>query len=305
MATDAGSKQPVASAETAREAFHLERFAWGGPDRLELAGRFVGLREAPGDAPVLVVRGPEREHRLPAVPETWPGPPTDGEPWEVAFAWQEAPEPFSTAQLELGADFVVALPEPVAKRPRFRNNVVEVQRAVEPEPAPAPPAPEPAEEQAPSTPDAPAAADGGADRLRLHTELLTAEQRVHELEAQAEQARSELAHARQTLASEQQRHAADAERFREGIAQVRESAEQAMAAEREAGARLQAEADEARAAAKTLRERVAELEREQQTAQADLEVLTAARDAADSVRADAERLLSGLETLRGSLGGNG
>src|SRR5215203_3952105 len=51
---DGGRDQPAAAN---RERFELERFGWGAPDRLELSGTFVGLRETDPGPPVLVLWG--------------------------------------------------------------------------------------------------------------------------------------------------------------------------------------------------------------------------------------------------------
>jgi hypothetical protein len=83
----------------------LERFAWGGPDRLQVSGKFTGLGEVPPDAPVLVVCGPQRTHRLPALPDSLSGSREDGNPWSAEFAWQEPPVAFEEATLELGPDW--------------------------------------------------------------------------------------------------------------------------------------------------------------------------------------------------------
>ena len=66
---------------TQRMTFELERFAWAGPDRLEVSGTFAGLRHAPDDDPVLVVSGGDGSHDLVAVPGSLSGPPEDGRPW--------------------------------------------------------------------------------------------------------------------------------------------------------------------------------------------------------------------------------
>ena len=101
--------------------FELERFAWGAPDRLELSGRFIGLPDVSAEAPVLVVVGRDRVHRLPAVPDDDAGPPEEGRPWRAAFAWQDAPVAFDFAELQLGSDIVVELPKPDLARSRFRR----------------------------------------------------------------------------------------------------------------------------------------------------------------------------------------
>ena len=103
--------------------FELERFAWAAPDRLELSGRFIGLPDVSADAPVLVIVGDDRVHRLPAVPDSLAGPPEEGRRWRAAFAWQGPPVAFDVAELQLGSDLVVELPEPQPRRARFRRGM--------------------------------------------------------------------------------------------------------------------------------------------------------------------------------------
>src|SRR4051812_24439165 len=174
--------------------FALERFAWDAPDRLEVSGWFSGLRGAPAEAPVLVVRGSERTHRLPAAATGSPTPPEDGQRWWAAFTWQEMPEAFQGAKLELGGDLSVELPEPRPDRQAFGDNVLVVRGEVAgPPKATEPPAP-----------------SGAAERLRLETRLLTAEEETRELRATAERSGEELARARADLEAERERRAADA-----------------------------------------------------------------------------------------------
>jgi hypothetical protein len=115
------------------QTFTLERFAWDAPDRLAVSGWFSGT--APADAPVLVVHGAERKHRLPAVPDSFPSSLEDGRPWRAAFAWQGTPAAFDVAELELGADSVVELPRPGSSH-GLGDEVLEVRRPhAEPEDA--------------------------------------------------------------------------------------------------------------------------------------------------------------------------
>jgi hypothetical protein len=202
--------------------FELERFAWGAPDRLELAGRFVGLASPPADSPVLVVRGAERTHRLAPAPDAAPGAPEDGRMWRAEFVWREMPEMFDTAQLQLGGDVTVELPAPGDPRPRS----VEVRR----------------------TRTEAAAPTAGANRLRLEAELLAAREEAGELRAAAERAEQDLARARTDLAAEREGRAADAERFREGLARVQRSAEAALSEANDAVEALRAEVEVATAA---------------------------------------------------------
>jgi hypothetical protein len=168
--------------DRAHETFALERFGWEAPDRLELCGTFAQLRDVPLETPVLVVRGAERAHRLPAVSDGAAAPPEQGRPWRAEFAWQEAPEAFDGAQLELGPDLLIELPAPGASsEPR----ILDVRRT---SPV-AEPAPEPA---------------SGANRLRSALaaigEALDAEQQeADQLRAELRDARAELDDARAEL----------------------------------------------------------------------------------------------------------
>lgn len=278
--------------------FDLERFEWAAPDRLQVAGTFSGLTDAQG-SPALVLRGAERTHRLSAVGDARP--PADGEPWMATFAWREPPEPFESAELQVGSDVAVELPKP-------RTGHFEAQRLEGRHAAP--------EE---------AAADGAGsatERLRLQGDLLAAQEEALEARALAERAMEELSRAHQDLDAERERHAADAERFREGLATVRASAEEALAAERRAAAELReqlAAAEAARADAQTtiaaLQERLETLEHahedhdqlraEVEQARVQMEAARSRRETAQrqagEARDEVERLLERLKALHDAL----
>jgi hypothetical protein len=277
--------------------FELERFAWGGPDRLQVSGRFNGLGHVPPGAPVLVIRGPERTHRLEALPDSVSGSVEDGSPWSAEFAWQEPPVAFDTATLELGPTIVVELPEPGAKRRWIRGQNLEVRtpaRHVDD----AGPVPE---------------------RVRREAELLAAHEEVRELRAAAERAREELTRARADLASERDRHAGDAERFRDGLASVQQAAAEALAMEQSAARQAEAALRETRMAIEAkdaeMAQLRAQLEKEEAArikAESDARTaaralrdhqagLREARRAADKAAADGQHLLSLLETIREAL----
>jgi hypothetical protein len=273
-------------------SFELDHFSWRGPDRLQLSGTFVGLRDAPGETPVLVLSGPHDTQSLPAVEGS--GPPADGEPWFAEFAWQEPPVPFAVAALHFGDVMIVELPEPGPKGFRFRKPALKVHVAsadeagaepAEPaEPAEAAEPTEPAEaEEAAETPEAaePNEPVTGTERVRLEAQLLVAQDEARELRAELEKSREELARAREDLESEHARHAEDAQRFRDGLAQVQESAEAALA-------QLRGELEEALAARGRTDERMAAFE--------------ATRGEAEAARSDAERLLSRLTAMRDAFG---
>src|SRR5919108_1981639 len=238
--------------------FSLERFAWGAPDRLEVAGTFAGMDEAPADAPELVVHGRERVHRLRAVPDRVSGPPEEGRLWSAEFAWQEPPEAFDGAELQFGSELVVQLPA-------VDDLDATAELAVRT-----------------SEPGRP----GGAERLRLEAELLAAQEEARELRAAVERLREELARAREDLKGEHERHAVDAERFREGLARVQRSAETAIKEAQDTIQERDAALEQARAEAEALRQErsgVGDARRAAEEARAELEAmvgrLTAIRDA--------------------------
>jgi len=283
------------AAATPRATFELERFAWGGPDRLQLSGRFNGLGQAPPDAPVLVISGPERTHRLDALPDSLSGSVEDGSPWSAEFAWQEPPVAFDAATLELGPEMLVELPEPGTKRRWIRGQTLEVRNRQSEDTGPVP------------------------ERVRLEAELLAMHEEVRELRAATERAREELTRARADLASERDRHAGDAERFRDGLASVQQAAAEALAMEQSAAQQAEVALREARIAIEAkdaeMAQLRADLEKEEagrikaesdaQTAARTLRDhqagLREARRAADKAAADGQHLLSRLETIREAL----
>ena len=226
------------------DTFALERFDWAGPDLLEVSGTFTGLPPGAAGGPLLVVHGEDGAHELP--PADGDAAPRPGELWHAAFAWQEPPAAFTTAELRLGAAHV-ALP---GLRPGGEPaETLAVEGA----------AAEPAEMEA--------AADvvpGG--RLRLEAELLAAGERTRELARELTRALAERDRARDDLEAERTGRAEDAARFRDGLAAVERAAAGELAAAqaqtdaaRDARAeaeRLRLELDAAGAREADLRERL-------------------------------------------------
>jgi hypothetical protein len=255
--------------------FALERFAWDAPDRLEVSGWFSGLGHVPARSPALLLRGSGRTHRLPAVPNGSPRRPEDGQRWRATFTWQEAPEAFEAAELELGPGIAVELPEPRPECEAFGDRVLAVRGAGA------------VAEHAWDRP----APNGGTERVRLEAELLVAAETARDLRAAMRRSGEELTRAREDLQAERERRAADAERFREGLERVRLSAEEALAAEQGAAQRLELELRDAHAEMDALHERVAVLER---TGEETPRLATEAR-------AEAERLLGRLMAIESFL----
>jgi hypothetical protein len=266
--------RPAGAPLTAAPTFELERFAWGTPDRLEVSGTFAGLRDAPADAsPFLVVRSGEQMHRLTAVPDSFPDPPEDGRPWRAAFAWQDAPVAFDVAELHLGADILVQLPEAGAKRRALRRRILEVHTAhaesgadkqtetqALARDAQAERGSEPSGDQEEGLLAAPPQEDrprGSTERVSAQVEVLAAQEQVREFHAVIQQLQEELTRARDDLRAERERHAAAQERFREGLASVTASAEEALAVEQSTTKQL---ADELRQANNAIEDKDASLQ---------------------------------------------
>jgi FtsZ-binding cell division protein ZapB len=311
---------------TSAPTFELKRFAWGTPDRLEVSGTFGGLPEVRADAsPVLVLKAGESVYRLPAVPDSVDGPPQDGRIWQAEFAWQEAPVAFDLAQLQLGSDLAVELPEPGARKRVGRPRMLEARTTLADD----------ADAPRPETPSE--ILDGSATAVGSQVELLTAQEEIREVRVALQQTQQELARARDDLQAERERRAGDGERYHEGLAKVRGAAEEAMALEQSAaqqlgsdllGARETIEAlrselesaatarteaeSAAQAETEALREQVAKLEKDSAEAErlrselgrtrtrADTAhaVLEKTRGAVEQARNDAERLLRRLTTDR-------
>src|SRR5215217_2480367 len=66
--------------------FELERFDWDDDGRLEVSGRWFGLRARRFVRPTLTLRAEGARRRLLAVLDHKPWAAEDGEPWTAAFA---------------------------------------------------------------------------------------------------------------------------------------------------------------------------------------------------------------------------
>jgi hypothetical protein len=91
-------------------AFEVERFAWTGDDRIEVAGRWFGLRGHRFMRPSLVVDAGQERRRLLALLEHKPWAADDGELWVAAFAWEGDPVDVTAAELAVAPSVAVELP---------------------------------------------------------------------------------------------------------------------------------------------------------------------------------------------------
>jgi len=92
-----------------RVAFQLDRFEQMGDDRLEVAGRWYGVRGLRFVRPALTVHTNDGERNLLALLEHKPWAAQDGEAWVAAFPWEgESPDP-ENAELAVAPSVVVTL----------------------------------------------------------------------------------------------------------------------------------------------------------------------------------------------------
>jgi hypothetical protein len=97
--------------------FQVERFEWTAGDRLELVGRWFGLRGQRFLRPTLDVEVDGHSRRLLALLDHKPWVAGDGEEWVAAFAWDGDPIDFTEAELAVAPDLAVELPSPAGPPP--------------------------------------------------------------------------------------------------------------------------------------------------------------------------------------------
>jgi len=107
--------------------FELDRFEWTAPDRLEVSGRWFGVRGRRFVRPTLDVEGAGDQRRLLAVLDHKPWAAEDGQPWIAAFRWEGGEVELSGAELAVAPDIAVALASPdratvPAGEPRFERD---------------------------------------------------------------------------------------------------------------------------------------------------------------------------------------
>jgi hypothetical protein len=93
-------------------AFEVERFEWTNSDRLEVTGRWYGLRGHRFVRPALVVQAGGEQRRMLALLEHKPWAADDGEEWIAAFPWEGAPLELTAAELAVAPSLAVDLPLP-------------------------------------------------------------------------------------------------------------------------------------------------------------------------------------------------
>src|SRR3954467_9497123 len=110
---------PTADAPPA-VAFEVERFGWTAADRIEITGRWFGLRGHRFMRPALIVGAGDERRRLLALLEHKPWAADDGEPWTAAFAWEGPKVEVSIAEMSVAPSVAVELPSPTPRGGRVR-----------------------------------------------------------------------------------------------------------------------------------------------------------------------------------------
>src|SRR5215218_7807641 len=102
----------VPGAASSEVDFELERFERTSEDRIEISGRWYGLRGRRFVRPVLNLHTGGSRRRAIALLEHKPWAADDGQPWLAAFGWPEGAGDVQGAELEVGPGLVVELPPP-------------------------------------------------------------------------------------------------------------------------------------------------------------------------------------------------
>ena len=106
----------VPGAASSEVDFELERFERTREDRIEISGRWYGLRGRRFVRPVLKVQlGGGARRRAIALLEHKPWAADDGQTWVAAFAWPKGIDAIEGAELEVGPGLIVDLPAPGGK----------------------------------------------------------------------------------------------------------------------------------------------------------------------------------------------
>jgi hypothetical protein len=115
-------------------AFDVERFEWTSVDRLEVRGRWTGVRGRRFMRPSLNVGGGSHgRRRLIALLDHKPWAAGDGDLWVAAFPWEGERGDVGPATLEVGAGLTIQLPSP--REPRHvREAAARLADAPPPEP---------------------------------------------------------------------------------------------------------------------------------------------------------------------------
>jgi len=105
----------VPGAASSEVDFELERFERTAEDRIEISGRWYGLRGRRFVRPVLNLHTGGSRRRAIALLEHKPWAADDGKTWLAAFRWPDGAGEIQGAELEVGPGLIVELPAPGGK----------------------------------------------------------------------------------------------------------------------------------------------------------------------------------------------
>jgi hypothetical protein len=108
----AGEHISTTEAVTGGVTFEAERFEWTAPDRLEVSGRWYGVRGHRFMRPALTVEAQDGRRRMLADLDHKPWAAQDGEEWLAAFPWDGDPIEVAGAELAVAPSVAVDLPAP-------------------------------------------------------------------------------------------------------------------------------------------------------------------------------------------------
>jgi hypothetical protein len=95
---------------TSGVAFELDRIDMPGGDRLEVNGRWFGVRGRRFMRPSLTLLADEQQRRLLADLDLKPWAAEDGEPWKATFPYEAQEDHWVEAELNVAPDITISLP---------------------------------------------------------------------------------------------------------------------------------------------------------------------------------------------------
>ncbi|HSC04040.1 MAG TPA: hypothetical protein VLC49_11995 [Solirubrobacteraceae bacterium] len=110
-----------ATAGASGVAFELDRIEMAGEDRIEVNGRWFGVRGRRFIRPSLTLLADEEQRRLLADLDHKPWAAEDGQPWLATFPFDEQEGDWLEAELNVAPDITVTVPLPGASRGRARR----------------------------------------------------------------------------------------------------------------------------------------------------------------------------------------
>jgi hypothetical protein len=273
----ARERAPVTEVVSGEVVFEVDSFEWTDDDRLEVTGRWYGLRGHRFVRPLLTAEADDGPRRMLALLEHKPWAADDGEPWIAAFPWEGELVEVSSVELAVAPSLAVDLPAPRApgQRRKAAPSVPRpARRGVAAAPEPAEPNPEP--EPDPAPPD--------ADELaELRAQLAGEQETVRHLAAELDAAHARLAAASDRTDVDRERDEREAAILRERDTAVaeRDDARARAALDHDAVAEERDAAVRARMAAQHERDEALD---QRAAAQFEIKAAIAERDAAVAER---------------------